>query len=92
MVTIGEKMRYIRLINGKMQNDIAPHLNTTNASISRYENNIRVPKSDYVKRFADYFEIDVNFLYGKVEDPQLKTNAVMIEAEKLARELFAKRL
>lgn len=87
MATIGERMKYVRVLNGKLQKEVAELLGTTEATVSRFENNKRNPKADYVRRFAELFQVDVNFLYGKTDDPQLKNNAVMIEKDKLVEEI-----
>jgi transcriptional regulator with XRE-family HTH domain len=47
---------------------MAAELNTTNATLSRYENNIREPKLEFLKRLADYFNCSADYLLGRIDN------------------------
>ncbi|RFM18536.1 XRE family transcriptional regulator [Clostridium botulinum] len=50
MVTFGERLRKARNLKDITLDKMADDLQTTKATLSRYENNLREPKADFVKK------------------------------------------
>jgi len=46
------------------QQDVADLLNTTQATIDRWERGVMIPRERYVVHFAQAFELDANELLG----------------------------
>jgi transcriptional regulator with XRE-family HTH domain len=62
MERIGEKLRMLRLRHGLTTRQLAEHLETTNSQISRIENGLRQPSSDFIVKMADFFNISLDKL------------------------------
>ena len=65
MKTIGSVIRDLREERHLSQQQLADALHITRASIGNYEAGIRVPKDDVKQAIADYFNVDLDYLYGK---------------------------
>lgn len=68
MVTFGERLKSERLLKEITLDKLAEELNTTKATLSRYENNIREPKLDLLNTIADYFNCSVDYLLGRTDN------------------------
>ncbi|MCY6354397.1 helix-turn-helix domain-containing protein [Clostridium sp. ZS2-4] len=66
MVTFGERLRSERTRKNISLEELAKELNTTKATISRYENNLREPKIEFIKQIADYFNCSTDYLLGRI--------------------------
>ncbi|MFZ3591499.1 helix-turn-helix domain-containing protein [Bacillus sp. DJP31] len=62
MHTLGEKLRLLRMIKNITQKHLADELAIGLNSVGRYENNIRVPKYEMLKKFDDYYGIPIEDL------------------------------
>lgn len=47
------------------QQELADALGITRQSVSNYETGKRMPNKEMLEIIADYFNVDMNFLYGK---------------------------
>ena len=50
---------------------LAMDLNTTQNTISRYENEIREADYRMLIQFADYFNVSIDYLLGRTENPDV---------------------
>ena len=66
------RLRELRKKKGISQLRLATELNTTQNTISRYETGEREPGIDELIKIADYFNVSVDYLIGRTENP--KTN------------------
>lgn len=65
MRTIGQTVRLLRLEKGLSQQALADILKVSSSTIGMWENDERSPNEDVKEHIADYFNVDMNFLYGK---------------------------
>lgn len=56
---------------GISQLRLATDLNTTQNTISRYETGEREPGIDELIKIADYFNVSVDYLIGRTENPKM---------------------
>lgn len=68
MVTFGERLRSERNRKKMSLDEMSEDLNTTKATLSRYENNLREPKIEFVKQAADYFDCSTDYLLGRTNN------------------------
>lgn len=61
----GDRLKQLRLESGLTLDDLKEVLDTTKATLSRYENKQRDPKSEFVKKCADYFKVSVDYMMGE---------------------------
>lgn len=65
----GERIARLREKHSMTQEDLAGKLGITRASLSHYENNRREPDYDTTVRIANLFNVSVDYLMGRTEDP-----------------------
>ena len=65
------RLKELRKKKGISQLRLATDLNTTQHTISRYETGEREPGIDELIKIADYFNVSVDYLIGRTDDPKL---------------------
>ena len=65
------RLREIRRAKGVSQLKLAMDLNTSQNTISRYETGEREPGIDELIKIADYFNVSVDYLIGRTENPKI---------------------
>ncbi len=53
------------------QTRLSMDLNMNQNTISRYENGIRQADYETLLRFADYFDVSIDYLLGRTDNPQV---------------------
>lgn len=79
MATFSERLKQLREEKNKTLGQMAEDLNTTKASLSRYENDMRKPKMDFTQEIADYFNVSIDYLLGRTDIRQPEKNNETIE-------------
>lgn len=64
MKVFAERLRELRTEKALSMKQLAKALNTTDAAISNWENNINEPKITYLKVIAIYFGVTTDYLLG----------------------------
>ena len=59
---------------GISQLKLALDLNMNQNSISRYENEVRQADYDTLIKFADYFNVSIDYLLERTDDPKFNKN------------------
>lgn len=72
MADIGGRLRALREGAKLLQKDIAAKAQTTQASINRYEHNNSTPPTETLLWYADYFDVSLDYIYGRTDDPHGK--------------------
>ena len=65
------RLKELRKKKGISQLRLATELNTTQNTISRYETGEREPGIDELIKIADYFNVSVDYLIGRTENPRI---------------------
>ena len=65
------RLRELREKKGISQLRLATALNTTQNTISRYETGEREPGIAELIKIADYFNVSIDYLVGRTENPKL---------------------
>ena len=60
------RLKELRLNNNKTQKDIADYLGLTRQAIAYYEKGKRTPKPETWQALADFFNVSVPYLQGKI--------------------------
>lgn len=61
---IGDKLKYLRNSNDLSQAELAKKLNISRSSIGMFESNARIPTTDTLVRYAQFFEVSLDYLLG----------------------------
>lgn len=67
MATFGERFKQLRLEKRLTQEKLAEMFETKKASISRYENDVNIPEIETLKKFADFFNVSIDYILGRTE-------------------------
>lgn len=65
------RLKELRKKKGVSQLRLATDLDTTQNTISRYETGEREPGIDELIKIADYFNVSVDYLIGRTENPKM---------------------
>jgi transcriptional regulator with XRE-family HTH domain len=63
----GKRLSQLRKEKGLTQEELAKALNMTRSSLSLYEIGKRDPDTDTLRKFADYFNVSVDYLLGQTD-------------------------
>lgn len=72
MSTVGERMRTLREGMNLPQKKIAELLNVSQPSINRYEHGQAFPTIELLVKYADYFDVSMDYLTCRCDEPQGK--------------------
>ena len=69
MPTLSERLIELKESNNILQKDIAKSINLSLRSYQRYEYGEREPTSSVLIKLADYFDVSLDYLVGRSDDP-----------------------
>ena len=72
MKILGERMKQLREESGFSQNKLAKLVGLPQSSINRYESWFSNPAPETLLWYADYFDVSLDFLFGRTDKPQGK--------------------
>jgi Predicted transcriptional regulators len=72
MEIMGKRLRQLRVDAGLSQLKIAEMLSVKQSSVNRYEQNISTPTTENLIIYADYFDVSLDYIFGRCESPQGK--------------------
>ena len=70
MKEIGKRMKELRENLGFSQAVLAEHIHATQSSVNRYENGQTSPPIDYLRRFADFFDVSMDYVFCRTDKRQ----------------------
>lgn len=84
MATFAERLKELRKERQLTIEQLAKDLGSAKSTISRYENDKREPKKDFLEMLSSYFDVSIDYLLGKadIKNPQSKQ-----EPKKLSKEV-----
>lgn len=63
------RLKELRTSQNLTMESLAKDLDTTRATISNFENEQRKPSLDMIIKIADYFQVSIDYLVGRTDDP-----------------------
>lgn len=87
MQIMGERLRALRKEHHLTQIQMAEILQVQQARINRYEKGGSTPPPEVFVRYADYFEVSMDYLYGRCDEPKggLYQNDTILLTERAKR-------
>ena len=73
MKIIGKRLRALRESINISQESLALAIETTQSSINRYENGQTTPPVAIFRRYADYVDVSLDYIFGRTENPEGKS-------------------
>ncbi|MGL5755433.1 MAG: helix-turn-helix domain-containing protein [Paraclostridium sp.] len=87
METLATRLKELRKEKGYTLEQMSKDLNTTKVTLSRYENGTREPKSDTLNQLSNYFNVSIDYLFGKTDKRDPKTKDEIIDVKKAIEEI-----
>lgn len=72
MEIIGQRLKVLRESVGLSQNKIAKMMGLRQSSVNRYETGESTPSPETFLWYADYFDVSMDYIYGRTEEKQGK--------------------
>lgn len=83
----GERLKQARYVKGISQRQAAEEFGITKVGYQNYEYGRREPSFALLPRLADFFNVSIDYLFGRTDEPQLPDKETLA----LARQLQAYR-
>lgn len=71
MADFSERIRELRIENGMTQDDVGKIIGVKRTSIYTYEKGLNYPEVRGLMALADYFDISVDYLLGRTDNPEI---------------------
>ncbi|WP_079529925.1 MULTISPECIES: helix-turn-helix domain-containing protein [Halobacillus] len=68
-MSLGNRISTLRKQEKLTQKSLAAKLNIPHQNLSNYEREFRQPDYETLQKIADYFEVTIDYLLGRSEDP-----------------------
>ena len=72
MKHLGNRLRALRESIGISQAKFADVIGSTQSSINRYENGQATPTVELLRKYADYFDVSMDYIFARCDEPQGK--------------------
>ena len=82
-IVIGERIKQLRIENKLTQNEFGSLFGLYDSTISLYENGKRTPEYGIIMKIADYFNVSIDWLLGRVDNK----NLIVIDHENMPKAL-----
>jgi transcriptional regulator with XRE-family HTH domain len=87
-MSFGKRLVEVRKRKNLSQEDVAKHLGTKSPVIGRYERDEMKPSIETATKLADFLEVSLDYLVGKVDD-EIDTTTLnrILEVQKLPKDV-----
>lgn len=92
MDTLGSRLKRLREERELTLEYVAKKVGTTKVSISRYEKDEREPKSEMLTLLADFYDVSIDYLLGRLNTSAPKEETLSPEVETIAAHLEGKNI
>jgi repressor LexA len=72
MNLVGERLKRLRTAERLSQGKIARLAGINQPSVNRYEKGLTSPPLSYLMWYADFFDVSMDFIFGRADEPQGK--------------------
>ena len=70
MKEVGKRLKALRESIGISQMEMANAIDSSQSSVNRYENGQSTPPVELFRRYADYFDVSLDYIFGRTDKPQ----------------------
>ena len=70
MKEVGKRLKALRESIGISQVKMAEAIGSTQSSVNRYENGQSTPPVELFRRYADYFDVSLDYIFARTDKPQ----------------------
>ena len=72
MKEIGQRLKDLRKNLHLTQTQMADILEIKQSSIAKYEQGMTAPSVELLRKYADYFDVSLDYIFARTDDPQGK--------------------
>ena len=72
MKELGNRLRALRESIHLSQAKFADIIGSTQSSLNRYENGQATPSIELLRKYADYFDVSMDYIFARCDEPQGK--------------------
>jgi transcriptional regulator with XRE-family HTH domain len=72
MPTIGSRLKDLRKTTGKSQDKFSVEVNSNQSTVNRYENDQCDIPNRVLLKYADYFDVSLDYIFCRTDNPQGK--------------------
>lgn len=83
---LGIRIATLRHLRGLNQLEFSKKLNISNTTLSQYESGKRIPSDNVLVMIADFFEVSLDYLFGRTDIKDITGNPPTIHYEELPPE------
>ena len=69
--SFSERLKELRTSNGLTMEQLGKEIESTRGTIGNFENGNKKPSLDMLIKLADYFNVSIDYLVGRTDDPKL---------------------
>ncbi|MEC5425411.1 helix-turn-helix transcriptional regulator [Virgibacillus sp. C22-A2] len=74
MITCGERLRELRKERGLSAKELGEIIGVNERVLTYYETNERQPRFDMLIKLADFFDVSMDYLFGRTDCRTVKRN------------------
>lgn len=86
MQMVGERLRALREAMKMTQSQVGELLGVPQTSVFRYENGTHTPTAEGLLWYADYFDVSLDYIFGRTDKPEGKLYKYEPQALKIKEE------
>ncbi len=83
MATFNERLKQLRKASNLTQRQLAEDLEIGESSVSMYEQGLREPDYELLERIVDYFNVDLNYLMGRIDSGTFTPVSRIVRVKKI---------
>lgn len=83
MSIFGNRLRALREDRDLMSKDFAKQMNVEPSTVTNWEKGNRFPKEDVLVALANYFDVSIDYLLGRTDDPKNIVYSAVIDGDKV---------
>lgn len=68
-MALGQRLKACRKAKGLTQQELANILGLNRSTYAKYETGDNEPDNDTLQKLADFFDVQVDYLFGRTDDP-----------------------
>lgn len=72
MNKIGDRLRQLRLNKNLSLSELAQQIGIAKSTLSKYEHNERIPGGDILRKLANYYNVDTDYILGLHKNDNVK--------------------
>ena len=68
---LGQRLKELRKLNNVTQKQLAEFIGASERGVQNYEQGSRKPAYDMLIAIADYFDVSIDYLVGRTDNPKI---------------------